>query len=265
MTDSVINVTFGAGAGDFNASNFVFQAFTGANFDVAFVEGAGEALDSVRFYSGKNDYVELKGQFNEDPEGQETESLLDNVESVSNYKVVENGKVAFQISGLEIGAHELHSFKALGKYLANSDYQITGNNAANELYTANGDDKLNGLDGNDFLFSGLGDDILLGGKGNDTFEAGEGDDTINDKIGTDTLVFHRGDGVDNVQGFNFVGKSHDKIDLSEYFSGDKELHFKDLDISKQGKSDVVIDLDGADQIVLHDVSTKHIDAGDFQF
>ncbi|CAN7400529.1 calcium-binding protein [Rhizobium sp. LjRoot254] len=263
----MINVTFGAaGASDFNVSNFVFQALTGASFKVEFQEGTGEALDSVRFYSGKNDYVELKGQFNaEDPVDQETASLLDNVETVASYKVVANGKVAFQISGLEIGADQLHSFKALGNYLAGSDYQITGNNAANDLYTADGADKLNGLDGNDFLFSGAGDDALLGGKGNDRFEAGKGNDSINDKIGADTLIFHRGDGTDSVTGFNFVGKGHDNIDLSEYFGGDKELRFKDLDISRQGKSDVVIDLDGADQIVLHGVTTKQIDASDFQF
>jgi len=270
----MINVTFGATGSDFNESSFGFQALVGANFKVEFAQGEDDGLDTARFYSNKRDFVELKGQFGEpvteEPVGDEPvedvpATLSDYVQSVVSYRVVDDGKVAFQVSGLAIDADELTSFESLARYLRKEAYDITGNKAANELYSAKGEDKLNGLDGNDFLFSGGGDDLLLGGKGNDTFDAGEGDDTISDKIGADTLIFHKGDGIDDVTGFNFVGKGHDTIDLSEYFSGDKELRFKDLDISKHGKSDVMIDFGDDNQIILHGVTTKQLDASDFQF
>lgn len=262
----MINVTFGATGGDFNEASFGFQAFIGANFKVEFAQGDTDLdLDTARFYSNRRDFVELKGQFSQPADDDVPNTVLDYVQSVSSYRVVDDGKVAFQVSGLAIDADDLASFQSLAKYLKNQDYNITGNKAANELYSAKGEDKLSGLDGNDFLFSGGGDDLLLGGKGNDSFEAGEGDDTISDKVGVDTLIFHKGDGIDDVTGFNFVGKSHDIIDLSEYFDGDKELKFRDLDISKHGKSDVMIDFGDDNQIILHGVTTKQLDASDFHF
>lgn len=263
----MINVTFGAAGSDFNESSFGFQAFVGANFKVEFKSGATEVdLDAARFYSNKTDYVELKGQFDlDEPEGEETATLLDNVVTLSSYKVVDNGKVAFQVSGLDVGAEDLESFKALSKYLSKSDYQITGNSAANEIYSGKGNDVLLGMDGNDFLFSGEGEDQLSGGKGNDTFDAGVGDDLINDKIGADTLAFHKGDGLDTVTGFNLQGRGSDTIDLSDYFSGDRELAYKELDISRSGKSDVLIELRDGDEILLKGVNIKDIDARDFDF
>lgn len=253
----MIDVTFGAaGASDFNVSNFVFQALVDANFKVEL------SADTIRLYSGKSDYVELQGSFNADAE---SDNYADFVNSITGYKVVDHGKVAYKIDGLDLTGEDIATPQALRKYFSHNEYDITGNNGANDLYSSNGADRLNGLDGNDFLYSARGDDALFGGKGNDRFEAGQGNDSISDKIGADTLIFHKGDGIDTVSGFNFVGRGHDTIDLSEYFGGDKELRFKDIDVSRQGKSDVVIDLDGADQIILHGVTTKQIDASDFQF
>jgi Ca2+-binding RTX toxin-like protein len=252
----MINVDFGAaGASDFNVSNFVFQALVDANFKVEL------SAETIRLYSGKSDYVELQGSFNANAE---SDNYADFVNSITGYKVVDHGKVAYKIDGLDLTGEDIASPQALRKYFSHNEYDITGNNGANDLYSSNLNDKLSGLDGNDFLFSGRGEDTLLGGKGNDTFDAGKGNDTISDKIGADTLIFHKGDGIDDVSGFNFVGKGHDTIDLSEYFGGDKELKFRDLDISRSGKSDVVIDF-GDDQIILHGVTTKQLDASDFQF
>jgi Ca2+-binding RTX toxin-like protein len=257
MTDNVINVTFGAaGATDFNASNFVFQTLVDANFKFEL------SADTIRFYSGKSDFVELQGSFNADSD---STNYADFVNSITGYRVVDHGKLAYKIEGLEMTGEDIASPQALRHYLRHNEYAVDGNNAANDLYSSGKADRLNGLDGNDFLSSGAGDDALLGGKGNDTFEAGEGNDSINDKIGADTLIFHRGDGMDTVSGFNLLGKGHDTIDLSEFYSGDKELNFKSLDISRHGKSDVEIDLGGDDHILLKDVNIKHVDAGDFQF
>ena len=253
----MINVTFGAaGASDFNVSNFVFQALVDANFKVEL------SADTIRLYSGKSDFVELQGSFNADAD---SDNYADFVNSITGYRVVDHGKLAYKIAGLDLAGDDVASPSALRKYFSQNDYTIDGNNAANDLYSSNGADKLNGLDGNDFLYSGRGDDQLLGGKGNDTFEAGKGDDSISDKIGADTLIFHKGDGIDDVSGFSFVGKAHDTIDLSEYFGGDKELTFRNLDISKHGKSDVMIDFGDDNQIILHGVTTRQIDASDFHF
>lgn len=231
----MINVTFGAvGVTEFNAADFFFQTLV----DTAGFEVSGSKLRL--FGEDSKDYVELTGDFN--TEG--GKNPLSYVNELNGYKFVVDGKVNYQVSGLELSGTTLGSFKKLADYLDGNDYRVIGNDAANLLSGASGDDVLNGGKGNDRIVGNEGDDLLIGGAGRDRF------------------VFHAGDGKDEIKDFVENGKLTDLIDLSEY--GGK-LRFRDIDIERHGKHDVVIEIGKHDEILLQDVNIKHITVADFDF
>jgi len=229
-----INVQFGAaGITEFNAADFFLQTLIN-KVKLEF------STDKVRIYSDDDDYVEFYGAFVDVG----SKNPLDYVEHVTGYKFVVDGKMNYQVSGLDVDGGTLGSIKKLSKYLDGSDYKITGNDAANRLGGASGDDILDGGKGNDWIVGNGGDDLLTGGAGKDHF------------------VFHKGDGRDEITDFAAKGKSADTIDLSDY--GEK-LKFKDLDISRDGRHDLLIEIGKHDEILLHDVKIKDITAADFDF
>ena len=112
---------------------------------------------------------------------------------------------------------------------------LSGSSAANRLDGAAGDDVLDGR---------AGDDILIGGDGNDRF------------------VFASGDGQDTVWDFVAGDSSGDVIDLGGYGI----TSFAELQgLMREVGNDVVIALDAANAITLHDVSLSSLNAQDFAF
>src|SRR4051812_25992833 len=79
---------------------------------------------------------------------------------------------------------------------------ITGDQNDNFLNGTVSDDILRGLGGNDFL---------LGGGGNDTLEGGAGKDLLDGGMGNDTYLFGRGDGQDEIMGYDATIGKHDMI------------------------------------------------------
>lgn len=230
-----ITVKFGAsGVTEFNTAAFFLDALLDPHFSMDLSETV------LRLKESKTNYIELTGSF----VATESENPLDYVNGITGYKVVVDGKVNYEISGLEIDHETLSSFKKLGRYLDSSDFQITGSDSANKLT------------------SGGGADLLNGGKGNDRLTGNEGDDRLIGGAGVDTFVFTKGDGEDTINDFVAIGKHHEHIDLSNY--SEDGLKFRDLDISRQGR-DVLIELDRGDEILLKGVNIKHVDAHDFNF
>ena len=76
-------------------------------------------------------------------------------------------------------------------YESTERFNITGANAADQLYGENYNDVLIGLGGNDLLGGVGGDDLLDGGDGNDTLNAGHGSDTLLGGSGNDAINFDR--------------------------------------------------------------------------
>jgi Ca2+-binding RTX toxin-like protein len=229
----MIKVQFGAtGVTEFNTASFFFDALMNNNFKMDYSDS------SIKLYSDKNDYIELEGSFSQEL----SDNPLDSVEKITSYSVIVDGKVNYEITGLNLDAGDLKSLSSLSKYLNNNDYNMTGNSLANELESSGGDD------------------ILNGGKGNDTLIGNGGNDKLTGGAGVDTFVFHKGDGVDTITDFVHSGKFSETIDLSEYGA----LKFKDIDISKHG-SGVSIEIGKHDEIILEHVSIKQITAADFDF
>lgn len=229
-----INVQFGdSGVTEFNAADFFLQALINdVDYEIS--------SDKIRFVSDNKNYVEVGGSFVTDG----GKNPLDYVEEINSYKFVVNGKVSYQVTGLEIDGDTLGSFGKLGRYLDEHAYNITGNAAAN------------------LLSAGSSDDVINGGKGNDTIEGNSGDDFLIGGIGRDTFVFHKGDDQDEIKDFTVKGKMADEIDLSDY--GEK-LRFKDIDISREGKHDAVIEIGKHDEILLHNVNAKELTIHNFDF
>jgi Ca2+-binding RTX toxin-like protein len=230
----MINVTFGAsGVTEFNAADFFLQAL----IDKPEVEFSS---DKIRLYSDDKNYVELTGEFKKGTPG----NPISYVEQLDSYKFVADGKMNYEVTNIDISGSTLSSLKALSKFLDEAAYKVTGNDANNLLSGASGEDTLNGGKGNDTIEGNGGDDLLIGGAGRDKF------------------VFHAGDGKDEIKDFVENGKLADTIDLSEY---SKDLKFKDIDISRDGKHDVLIEIGKHDEILLHDVNIKQVTTADFDF
>lgn len=123
------------------------------------------------------------------------------------------------------------------------DDSLHGNYGANRLTGFFGNDILSGRGGNDVLVGADGNDMMWGGAGNDTFLFDDGHDA-------DVIM-------------DFDATSGDKINLVLYSTVSS---YSDLagDITAIG-SNVVIRLDGGDQITLKNVLLENIEASDFVF
>lgn len=230
----MIKVKFGAtGVTEFNVADFFLQSLINlVEFEIS--------DDTIRLYADEKNYVELRGSFVDG----HSRNPLDYVEELDGYKFVVDGKMTYQVTGLDLDGETLGSFTALQEHLDASSYRMTGNDAANKLSAGSGKDILDGGKGNDWLIGNGGKDVLIGGRGRDHF------------------VFHKGDGKDQIKDFTASGKEADTIDLSDW--GGK-LRFRDLDISREGKHDVLIEIGKHDEILLHDVKLKDITSSDFDF
>jgi trimeric autotransporter adhesin len=141
-------------------------------------------------------------------------------------------------------------------HVVNSYYPepVTGDDGNDTIFGSDNADHLDGGAGNDTIDGGTGDDVLSGGLGNDTLTGGDGNDVLTGGAGDDFLT--GGDGSDQF----FVGQGNDVI--TDFSPGDG-LHiqagFSVASINQVG-SDVVIGLDGGDQLTLKNTDVATVNA-----
>lgn len=141
-------------------------------------------------------------------------------------------------------------FSGTGNAMAN---RLTGNTGDNVLFGGAGDDHINGgfgddklsgdagvdkllgSNGRDQLSGGDGDDILSGGDGADLLTGGLGNDVMCGDAGADGFEFRRGDGQDQIKGFDtaedwlrFFATRADNMTLVEDARGTR-LNYGDAD------------------------------------
>lgn len=250
----MVRVTLGAKAKncDFDVSDVDVSTFEGAKPSYS-ISASGVTISQSR-----SDYVVLEGRFKLFPlmEGDYTKG----VRQLDSITVVENGKVSYKASDLDITGKDLESGAIFRQFLAGEAYSIKGNGFANDIAGADGKDLIRGLGGNDALEGGAGNDRLFGEVGADRLTGGTGNDRLSGGKGADTFVFFDGDGADIVTDFRAAGRGHDRIDLSGHADVSS---FDDLVITQAGAS-TRIDL-GDDTILLRNVSPAQLDASDFLF
>lgn len=123
---------------------------------------------------------------------------------------------------------------------------------------ANGDDVLFGGSGDDFLSGDQGNDKLNGGSGADDLAGGRGRDVLTGGADADTFIFANNGGNDTITDFE---DGLDQIDLSAIGA---LTEFNELSITQVG-GNVIIDLDGNNDLTLIGVNASDIDASDFIF
>lgn len=140
---------------------------------------------------------------------------------------------------------------------------VVGGQDNDLLFGDDGNDVVYGNLGNDTVYgdsagSGAGDDWVRGGQGNDSISAGAGADLIWGDRGDDTIsggqgadVFHSfsGAGLDRIIDFNAAEGDRLILDGAPSYS------------LRQEGSDTVVDLGGADRVVLVGVSLSGLPAG----
>ncbi len=154
---------------------------------------------------------------------------------------------------------------------------ITGDAGSNYLYGREGDDVIHGGDGEDLLVGDSGDqpdllggdDILNGGAGDDTLQGGVGNDTLNGGAGNDLLVggadddlftFEDSSGTDTITDFNAGSAGGDQIDITDFgFADFNAVTTASTDVG----TDVHIQLDADDLLILQNVSTAELASDDF--
>lgn len=250
----MVSVTLGAKAKnyDFNVSDVDLKSYSddASSYSIS--------KDGVKISTSKSDYVMLEGDFKFAP--MMSGNYEKGIKHLDAITVVEDGKVVYSASNLDMTGHDAATGALFKQFLAGESYGIKGNAFANEItgatlkdviYGLKGDDMLNGMGGNDKLFGDTGNDHLNGGTGNDALSGG---------LGVDTFVFAAGDGQDVITDFKATGRAHDFIDLSAHSDVSS---FDDLTIVQSGSS-VRIEA-GDDAIILKHVSLSNIDASDFLF
>lgn len=215
----MVNVTLGAtGVTEFNFASFLLTALIGNDF------AAEYDSKQVRLYSDANDYIELTGSF-DFSEGRAS-NPLGNVEEITGYRAVVDGKANYVINGLELTPEILTSFTKLSEYLNSIGYKMTGNERANSLSSGDRADQLYGMAGNDALFTNGGNDLLDGGKGSDNLYGGSGDDTY--------IVDSTGDRV-----HESVNAGSDLVKASVSFNFAKMANVEDLILVGSARTNAV--------------------------
>ena len=250
----MVRVTVGAKAKnyDFNVSDVDLKAFEGSDSSFSISQ------DDVKISENKSNYVILEGDFKLQP------LLSGNYEKgirqLDAITVVENGKIAYTASGLDMTGKDAASGKLFEQFLSGENYSIKGNVYANELTGGDKKDVILGLGGNDKLNGMGGNDTLSGSVGNDHLVGGLGKDVLTGGLAADIFVFVAGDGSDMISDFKANGRGRDHIDLTGH---SQVSSFDDLVISHT-RTSVMIEV-GDDLIVLRNVSESRIDAADFLF
>lgn len=196
------------------------------------------------------------------------------------------------------GVDELHG-GAMRDYLYggdDTDYlyggdggdRLSGQNGRDYLYGGDGNDTLYGGYDNDKLFGQDNNDWLYGSYGNDTLEGGSGDDHLFGQAGRDTLYGGAGnDWLQDDAGSNtLTGGSGADVFIIKNYGGRATI--KDFDTNQNGEyidirdfgfdnlndlkskawtksSDIYIDLDSNDQLVLQSTSIAQLSTDDFLF
>lgn len=142
------------------------------------------------------------------------------------------------------------------------DDAIMGNSAANVLKGGTGEDSLLGREGGDHLHGETGKDDLRGGDGDDTLNGGTASDTLNGGAGDDYLIGGTGKDV-----FVFTDAGTDTI--ADYqkgeiidLSGLEGVTFADVSWTQ---TQITVDLEGSDDLIIMVGSTKGLAQGDFLF
>jgi serralysin len=121
-----------------------------------------------------------------------------------------------------------------------------------------GDDIVLGNLGDDTCGGGGGDDVVRGGQGADSVSGGEGSDFVSGDRGDDTVA--GGAGADRFHGFSGCGL--DRILDFKAAEGDRiELLAGTIYTVHQEGADTVIDMGGADRLVLVGVSASSLPPG----
>jgi hypothetical protein len=250
----MVRVTLGAKAKnyDFNVSDVDLKAFEDSDSSFSISQ------DGVKISEDKSNYVMLEGDFKFRPLF--SGNYEKGIKQLDAITVVENGKVAYSASGLDMTGEDAASGQLFKQFLSGENYSIKGNVYANEITGGDRKDVILGLGGNDTLNGAGGNDKLSGSIGNDHLVGGVGKDVLTGGLGADIFVFAAGDGSDVISDFKASGRGQDLIDLTGH-SGVSS--FDDLVISHT-KMSVMIEV-GDDLIVLRNVSESRIDATDFLF
>ena len=144
------------------------------------------------------------------------------------------------------------------------------------LVGGSGDDFLWGGPGNGNLSGGAGDDRLDGGSGNDSLNGGTGNDRLVGGTGNDTLhrrkriadmfVFERGFGHDVVTDFT-VGLDHLELSRDLFGAGwtDAQIYSYIVDHASRHGHDLILNIDGSDNITLSNISLTSLHSSDFIF
>lgn len=214
--------------------------------------------DGITISHNKSNYVTLDGQF-------KLFALMSGdyekgIRRLDSITVVEDGKVSYAASGLDMTGKDAASGAIFKKFLATEHYSIKGNDFNNDITGATRKDVIHGLAGNDVLEGMGGNDRLNGGAGRDRLVGGEGNDILTGGPGSDLFIFDDGDGKDVITDFRAFGRDRDIIDFRGHADVDS---FRDLEISHR-RSTVTIQA-GDDVVVLTDVDMSKIGAGDFLF
>lgn len=136
--------------------------------------------------------------------------------------------------------------------------KLDGGAGEDTLYGGNNNDVLFGGSGDDFLSGDQGNDNLNGGTGADGLAGGRGRDVLTGGADADTFIFANNGGNDTITDFE---DGLDQIDLSAIGA---LTEFSDLSITQVG-GNVIISLDGNNDLTLIGVNAADIDASDFIF
>ena len=135
-----------------------------------------------------------------------------------------------------------------------------GREANDTLIGGDGQDTFYAGTGTDSVFGGAGNDALIGGADADTLNGGTGDDFLLGQAGADVFVFDDGFGVDIVKDFT---DGSDRLDFTLHSA---VTSISDLVVAADGTDTrITLVAGGSDQILLVDVTSTDIDAGDFLF
>jgi hypothetical protein len=250
----MIGVKLGA-----KAKNYDFDV-TDINFDAIKGRDPSYAInrDGITISEDRSNYVQLKGDFRLWPLlSGDYEKGIKELDAIT---IVEQGRVSYTASGLNVAGKEIATGKLLAEFLSTQTFAIKGNGFDNDLTGGRLGDVLRGMGGADELYGLGGNDRLLGGNGRDRLNGGEGDDILAGGKGADRFVFASGDGDDVITDFKAFGRDRDVIDLSGH---DDVQSFADLEISSKGRT-VTIGV-GEDSITLRNVLVARIDESDFLF
>lgn len=138
------------------------------------------------------------------------------------------------------------------------DDRLYGGTGADVIGGDDGADKLFGRLGTDTLYGGNGADIVKGNQGNDFLTGGNGRDKLNGGLGWDEFIYE-----DRREGRDVITDFEDGVDLINLNT--LGMDFSDLTVEEaRGGAASKVSF-GATTIVMLDVTTDMVDAGDFIF